>query len=286
MTKERVKGFTLVELMVVMGIIALLMGILMPVYTGVRERARQRTCGQSMASIGRGMMQYSNLTNAACLMLPLVDSNNSDPCVKIPSSFTGTNDPNIPLADFPGGTVNAMQNFWLMLVQGMCQENHFQCPSDEGYQPRKTLASGNGTDKKYGWTSMNQFSFGVQWCYSSSDSNNKALNCDPTTTTMDEAAVIMADRNPGGSIGTTVQGTAIKPSNHPKDGENVMVRGGGVKFYGKTIDSAAGREGDDIYVNNTNEIKFPNYGTDPLSKKDYFDTVIVPGYAGDKNTGR
>lgn len=283
MTKERVKGFTLVELMVVIGIIGLLMGILVPVFSGIRERGRQKNCGQGLSSIGRGMMQYSNLINAACLMLPLIEANVSDPCAKI-SNFSGTDDPNIPINAFSGRNVNAMQNFWPMIVQGMCQEAHFQCPSDSGYVTRKTVVSGAGTDKKYGWTNMSQFSFGVQWCYSTSkDSNTRALLCDPTTTTMDEAAVIMADRNPGGSVGQN----GIRPSNHPKDGENVMIRAGGVKFYGKTSDSAAGRENDDIYVNNGTPpaIAFPTFKV-LGDKTDYFDTVIVPGYAGDQNTGR
>lgn len=289
MTKERFKAFTLVELMVVIGIIGLLMGILLPVFSGIREQGRQKACGQSMGSIGRGMLQYSGLVSESCVMLPLIADPNgtgTNPSVKI-SSITGTDDGNLPVADLGGqGSINAMQNFWPLIYRNMCGENHFQCPSDDGYKARQTIASGmaGGTAKRYGWVNMNNFSFGVQWCYPV-DGNSNA--CDPTGVRMDEMAVIMADRNPGGAV-SGASGSVIKPSNHPKDGENVMYRGSSVKFFSKTTDSKAGKEGDDIYVNNNNSIS-----NGPIDKTTSggegtaaYDTIIVPAYDKDSKTGR
>ena len=54
------KGFTLVELLVVIGIIALLMSILMPTLTKVRQLANRIVCGTNLSGIGKAMMMYAN----------------------------------------------------------------------------------------------------------------------------------------------------------------------------------------------------------------------------------
>ncbi len=54
------KGFTLVELLVVIAVIALLMGILMPALAKVRQIAQRIMCGTNLSGIGKAMMVYAN----------------------------------------------------------------------------------------------------------------------------------------------------------------------------------------------------------------------------------
>lgn len=51
-------GFTLVELLVVLAVICILVALLFPVFSRVRENARRTTCMSNLKQIGLGMQQY------------------------------------------------------------------------------------------------------------------------------------------------------------------------------------------------------------------------------------
>jgi prepilin-type N-terminal cleavage/methylation domain-containing protein/prepilin-type processing-associated H-X9-DG protein len=59
-------GFTLVEMMVTMSIMAFLIAILLPVLQRVRESARDTNCKSNLRQIGQGLTQYSVRMGSYC----------------------------------------------------------------------------------------------------------------------------------------------------------------------------------------------------------------------------
>ena len=67
---KRKNGFTLVELLVVVSIIALLISILVPALGRARELARQVSCTANVSAIAKGWALYANDNRGAPPILP------------------------------------------------------------------------------------------------------------------------------------------------------------------------------------------------------------------------
>jgi prepilin-type N-terminal cleavage/methylation domain-containing protein/prepilin-type processing-associated H-X9-DG protein len=114
-------GFTLTELLVVIGVIALLIGILLPTLSKARESSRKAACMANLRSLGQAMNIYANIWKD---ILP----NGSPPGPKAST----------PWFDNDNGSNTVLVYFANEIVKGPAS---FHCPSDIGPQPAKIVTA-------------------------------------------------------------------------------------------------------------------------------------------------
>src|SRR5437588_7046559 len=111
--RKRSKGFTLVELLVVIGIIALLISILLPSLSKARETANRAKCASNLRQIGQAMQLYANENNYA---FPRGMYNGAGQLQGRLTDITVDNNTSLPFGPTPAPTAtnNVSQEFWLL----------------------------------------------------------------------------------------------------------------------------------------------------------------------------
>ena len=120
-------GFTLVELLVVIGIIGLLVSILLPTLNNAREQARKTQCAAGLHNLGVAMQIYAN-ENRRKLPMHLGNGNNW-------------------LWDLPFATRDA-------IMKAGAERNSFYCPSGD---LQNNDALWEWPDRTSGWTVSGYF---------------------------------------------------------------------------------------------------------------------------------
>ena len=253
---KRHSGFTLLELLVVCGMIAMLAGLVIPTLGRARVIVRRGACGNNLHVLG------SALASAAG-----EDSNKRYPFVatgqnawnKIGHNKTAGNDPDgvqdgtRPLFQLIARTRKTAADVWVREKIDLVKADVFTCPSVRSMDTRVDLVEWtSGTNEQVGFESSKS----IHYAYQHSINPNLTAGGAPVLTMIDDPRrIIMADRSPlatypgaqtgysGGQpdadsydvLGSSTADADAGSPNHKGEGQNLLSLGGSVRFDSETV---------------------------------------------------
>jgi prepilin-type N-terminal cleavage/methylation domain-containing protein/prepilin-type processing-associated H-X9-DG protein len=247
------KGFTLVELLVVIGIIALLISILLPSLNRARETANRVKCGSNLRQIGQAILLYSNENKGSYPRTKYNAGSNSNSYHGDTNAGTAVVDQfkTTPWSGYENDPIMAM--FLLIRTQDITAEV-FVCPSSNDEKDTYGTAAGANAQNHASFSDKKNFSYSIANPYPTTTAVNSGYRWNST---LGAEFAVAADINPGkaNSYDVTIADEfssakdmqKANSPNHQGAGENVLYGDGHVEFQQNPF---VGTKRDCIYTQN------------------------------------